>query len=306
MKRTMKLMSAVCAAAAALTVCAAMPLTASAEANTLKLTGDFNNDKVIGAEDAQNTLELYAEVVAGNTDGAVDEATEQLDIDMDGKVSAADAEYILHYYCQTLVGDKPLWAEIRSLSYADGTAFYGNEAREVYLKDENGDYVLDENGQFVKVWQEAQEAKLKGMYIEIGCASGAAGETVTVPVYLCGLPKLAGFQLLIQHDLPLDLVKITSNLEQHPQGTDFEDIKPAINPDFSENEGCVVAAQAHDITVQDGYVVAEYEYQIPEDAKTGDVYTISVAPYYTKFITSDCDDYQYTALSGAVRVADAK
>ncbi|HAM68975.1 MAG TPA: hypothetical protein DCP68_05115 [Ruminococcus sp.] len=306
MKRTMKLMSAVCAAAAALTVCAAMPLTASAEANTLKLTGDFNNDKVIGAEDAQSTLVLYAEAVAGISDGAVDEATEQLDIDMDGKVSAADAEYILHYYCQTLVGDKPLWAEIRSLSYADGTAFYGNEAREVYLKDENGDYVLDENGQFVKVWQEAQEAKLKGMYIEIGCASGAAGETVTVPVYLCGLPKLAGFQLLIQHDLPLELVEIKSNLEQHPQWTDFEDNEAILNPNFSENEGCVVAAQAHDITVQDGYVVAEYEYQIPEDAKTGDVYTISVAPYYTKFITSDCDDYQYTALSGAVRVADAK
>lgn len=302
MKKLTGIMSAVCAAAAAMTVCAAMPLSASAA--EIRLTGDFNNDKVVGVEDAQYTLEMYAEAVAGNADFGITDETANLDINMDGKLSAADAEYILQYYCQTLVGGKPLWAEVRNLSYQDGSEFYG--IRETFVVDEDYHLVLDEDGQPIPIIFGERLAVLKGLYIEAGCAAGAPGETVSVPIYVAGLPKLAGFQLLIQHDLPLELISIESDIANHPEWNDILKNNPQVNPKFSENEGCIVAAQAYNIALRDGYIIARYEYRIPEDAKAGDVYSISVAPYYTKFVTDEGVDYQYTTLSGAVRVTDAK
>ena len=71
--------------------------------------------------------------------------------------------------------------------------------------------ILDDNGNPIQV---ERAFALRGMYLEIGCASGKPGETVTVPVYVAGVPALAGFQLSVFHEQPLKLLDIESKINQ--------------------------------------------------------------------------------------------
>lgn len=293
---TAKLLAGICTAAMSLSLFSALPASA-ADAGTVRLMGDLNNDLEVSVEDAITALHIYVDGIAGIGDADANAENGAGDINMDGEITVEDAMHILRYYCQTLVGDQPLWAEIRNLSYADGTDFYA-----CFRQDENGELLLDENGQPILVKPNAEAPfTLKGMYIELGCAAGAPGEVVSVPVYIAGLPKLAGFQMLVGHDPALKLTGITSTLSEHPDWKDRAE-GLVMNPQFDDNHGCVVMGQAYDMALADGYVISEFQYQIPADAQSGAHYAVTLESYYTKFITAQCDSYQYTALSGVVTV----
>ena len=306
MKKTARILSTVCASAIALSMCSMFSATASA-ASAVRIMGDLNNDMIVDAQDAQTTLGIYVDALTGlGSDDATDK-NETGDINMDGKISVEDATSILSYYCQTLVGGQPLWADFRTVSYQNGNGFLTHEK----IDPETGEPVLDENGKPVLEMSNRIFA-LRGMYVEIGCAAGKAGETVTVPIYVAGVPELAGFQLTVTHELPLKLTDITSKINEQP-GWDAK-YECSANPSAADNQGILVAAQANNISLADGFVIGEFTYQIPKDAASGTHYAIEIDPSWTKFVSKDCTytaadgkhiengAYQYTALSGVVTV----
>lgn len=278
MNKTAKIFSAVLAAAAAFNMCSTAFSASAAE--SIRILGDLNHDLSVNSCDAQQALEIYTDSVSGLTDGSVNQDNETADINMDGSITVEDAESILLYYCQTLAGKQPLWADFRQVSYENGSS-YGSK----------------------------KEFALRGLYIEVGCAEGAPGTTVTVPVYVAGLSKLAGFQLGLIHEDPMTLTAITSELDK------LECWKTADTIISNPETGMLVAAQANDISLADGFVIGEYAYEIPKNAESGAHYCITVDQTYTKFVMTDCvfidtdptstiekGTYQYTALSGVVTV----
>lgn len=304
MKKTARILGTICASAVALSMCSMLPASASA-AGTVTIMGDLNHDMVVDVADAQEALMHYVKSMSHLADDSINSDTEAADINMDGIISLEDASNILSYYCQTLVGGQPLWAEFREVSYEQG----GNFAPIPAWDYEKNDILLDENGTPV---MKPRTFGRTGLYIEIGCASGEAGETVTVPVYVAGLPQLAGFQLSVFHELPLELLDITSEINKQPGWNPID--KPISNPHADDNQGIIVAAQAYDISLEDGFVLCEFSYKIPEDAEPGAHYGITVDQSWTKFVTSEgstyedyskgveSDSYQYTSLSGVVTV----
>lgn len=301
MKATAKIFGAVCASAAALSMCSVISASAASEAS-VQLMGDLNHDMVVNAADAQDTLQLYVQSMSGNTDKAVTDDTQAADINMDGEIGLEDAASILSYYCQTLAGGQPLWAEFRTVSYEDGSHF--------------GQISVSENpedtGNSGEQVRNDKLFALRGLYIEIGCASGKAGETVTVPVYVAGLPKLAGFQLTVSHDPALTPADLTSNIAED-LGWNEKYSCVVTNPNAEDNRGIVVAAEANDFNIENGYIIANYSYTIPEDAKSGDCFKLAVDPTWTEFVSTECcysndndkitaGAYQYTTLSGVVTV----
>lgn len=263
MKTVRRLLSAVCAAAISAGFFGMLPVSAEETAG-IRLMGDLNNDMAVAADDAQLALLLYLDGITGNADNSATAENGVADINMDGVIDAGDSQNILRYYCETLVGEQPLWAEFRDVSYQDGTGYYGHE-----------------NPVFT----------LTGMYLEIGCASGAPGETVEVPVYVAGLSRIAGLQMFMITPDELPTLDI-----QSPVPDDYG-IGVTTNPDA----GAFVWANARDISIADGYVIATYTYQIPEDAEPGIFYPLTVDTSETAFVTVD-DYWQYTLLSGVIAV----
>ena len=262
------------AAIAAVSMCHAFPASAAEKVN---LMGDMDGDLKITANDAQMALNYYAESIVENIDDAVTDETENADIDMNGIIDVTDAQSILSYFCQTLVGEQPLWAEYRELSYHDGT-----------------DADTIGNKPFA----------LRSLYVEIGCAQGAPGETVTVPVYLAGARALAGFGFRVIPPAGLTPVDITSDID-----TDyaFEDADFNLPPVKVVNKGAFAWIRVNNADIRNGYVLANYTYTIPEDAQSGDVYQICLDTSSASFIadtsSEDAGSYQYTLLNGVVVVS---
>lgn len=278
MKKAAKFLSSILAAATVFSLCSSA-FSASAATN-IRIMGDLNGDKKVNTVDAMYALTIYTDSISGLASNAVTDENEQADINMDGSITVEDCENILLYYCQILAEKQPLWADFRKVSYENGSN-YGSK----------------------------KEFALRGLYIEVGCANGAPGTTVTVPVYVAGLSKLAGFQLGLIHEDPMTLTAVTSDLDKL-ECWNTEDTISA-NPET----GMLVAAQANDISLADGFIIGEYTYEIPKNAEPGTCYCISVDQTYTKFVTTDCvftdvdsdsnienGTYQYTALSGVVTV----
>ena len=77
------------------------------------LRGDVDGDGVISAEDAQNVLIAYAEIIAGNAPALTDAQKKAADVSGDGQIDAADAQYILIYYVENYVtGNPTTWEEL--------------------------------------------------------------------------------------------------------------------------------------------------------------------------------------------------
>lgn len=183
-------------------------------------------------------------------------------------VTAATTETpeILRRYCQTMSDGQPLWAAYRSLTYHDGLEY-------CFRNVENGEYVYTPN---------TTPFGRTGMFIEIGCAQGAPGDTVTVPVYISGVPDLLGLSIFIDPPEGLEPVSITSNLD-----LDFE------LPFAAEHEtspyasylpkGSFVFTDIAAIHPSDGYAFVYYSYKIPEDAQPGTVYPVRINPAKTEF-----------------------
>lgn len=262
-KTVRRLLSGVCAAAISLHLCGMLPASA-AETAAIRLMGDLNSDMIVSSDDAQAALKIYLGGITGDTDNHATAENGVADINMDGIIDSGDAQNILRYYCNTLVGNQPLWADFRDVSYQDGTGYYGHE-----------------NPVFT----------LTGMYLEIGCASGAPGETVEIPVYVAGLSRIAGLQMFMITPDELPTLDI-----QSPVPDDYG-IRVTVNPDV----GAFVWANSKDISIADGYVIATYTYQIPADAEPGTFYPLTVDTSETAFVTVD-DYWQYTLLSGVIAV----
>ena len=303
-----KMAAALTASSAVVCMCSAFPASA---AETVRLTGDLDGDLHVTALDAQMTLDLYAQALVGNADNTATEENSNVDIDMDGEIDVLDAQYILLYYCQTLVGDQPLWADFRDVSYHDGAELT----------------VIDryENGEAVRVPANVKFNK-KGLYVEIGCAQGAPGETVTVPVYVAG-GDLIAFGMFVDTPEGLEANDITTGLEE-----EFNLWCPKTEEQKQEEWGKVDGQYAHygfnplkgsfgfttieNLHTSDGCILAYYSYTIPEDAQPGTAYPICLNTAKSEFLAKvglgvigelgdelwETQSYQYTLLNGVVVV----
>jgi hypothetical protein len=298
-----RIAGALCAAAMLSSGLAMMPASA-AETTSAKIMGDLNGDLKVTMTDAKLALDLSVQANIGLVDKNVTEENDAADINMNGNLELMDAVAILNYYCQSMIGDQPMWSEIRKLTYHDGS-----EYDPYYVTPENkpDDYV---GLPFAK----------RGMYVEIGCAEGKPGETVSVPVYVAGINEVVsichfqntpeGLKLKeIDSDLGISYVcGVDENGEPYGYDVEYDKSKCATSVANLENGAfCWMAAAAENIPLTDGLVIATYQYQIPETAKAGDTYVITVNPEKTVYACNEGETYryttfQYTLLNGVVAV----
>ena len=293
MKNTkLRIASAICASAALFNLCAAAPASAAGTAEkAIVRLGDMDGDLIVGAKDARAALVAYVEGFVGVSDGKVNAGNWTGDIDGSGKIDLRDASNILKYYTYTFTGHQPLWADFRKTSYVAGkTVPVPTETIVDY--NEFGPVTVstgEEGTQFLPY-------SLTGMYLEVGCAEGAAGETVTVPVYISGAKAMAGLQMSLINDEALTPVTATMPLPG------FKEEDYIFNVIEEEETAIVVFAKPENVPMADGAVIAEVTYKIPDDAVSGTHYTVNVDTEYSKFVTKDLDTFQYTLLNGIVTV----
>lgn len=300
MKTFRKFIGTVCAVAAAASCMA--PFTASAEvtpagANIARM-GDADNNLLVNADDANIVLCTYLDGILNDEDIQTTEENAALDTTLDGVINADDANTVLSYYLKDMMGEKPLWADLREVSYVE----------QVPLSD--------------------SPFALKDFYVEVGCAEGAPGEQVTIPVYIAGADALAGFQYFMQPEgLEIDSIQCkldntkVSIIDKNGSTEYFTgDATP--DDDYSiclaNTEAGVIVwinSDGCNTTFKDGTIIAEYTYTIPEDAKSGDIIRLNPMndpDKYCKFACweqsefheeqVDLEAYQYTFLGGVVAV----
>ena len=68
-----------------------------------QIRGDVSGDFAIGADDAQLALTAFTDQLAGNPVSLSEAAMQAADADLDGKLSAADAQDILVYYTENIL-----------------------------------------------------------------------------------------------------------------------------------------------------------------------------------------------------------
>lgn len=86
---------------------------AAGTGETAYLKGDFDGNGIIDAGDAQNVLNVYAEIVAGNAVQMTAAQKLASDVSGDGAVDSADAQLILLYYVQNSVAGSPTeWEDL--------------------------------------------------------------------------------------------------------------------------------------------------------------------------------------------------
>lgn len=293
MKNTkLRIASAICASAALFNLFAAAPASAAGTAEkAIARLGDMDGDLIVGAKDARAALVAYVEGFVGVNDGKVNAGNWTGDIDGSGKIDLRDASNILKYYTYTFTGHQPLWADFRKTSYVAGkTVPVPTETIVDY--NEFGPVTVstgEEGTQFLPY-------SLTGMYLEVGCAEGAAGETVTVPVYISGAKAMAGLQMSLINDEALTPVTATMPLPG------FKEEDYIFNVIEEEETAIVVFAKPENVPMADGAVIAEVTYKIPDDAVSGTHYTVNVDTEYSKFVTKDLDTFQYTLLNGIITV----
>lgn len=75
--------------------------------------GDFDGNGTVGAEDAQDVLNVYAEIVADNDPKLTDAQKKAADVNNDGAVDATDAQFILIYYVEnSIAGNPTTWEQL--------------------------------------------------------------------------------------------------------------------------------------------------------------------------------------------------
>jgi len=307
--------SALCASAMLMSGVSVMPASAEvAEVTAPRIMGDVTGDCRVTIEDAKRTLDAFVAGQIGLREETLTEDIAPADINMNGTLELLDALAIMRYFCRTLVGDQPLWSEIRKLTYHDGTEYDpGYFNRE---PDEN-------EGEAVHA-----PFELRGMYLEIGCAEGKPGEVVEIPVYLAGIKQFTCFGYSQFAPNPAKLVGVSSPIcGAEATVTYNEQTGKCENPvmsGFSEDGTKMWSVAASDTHIgfgfnslndqtldpKDGTVLATFKYEIPKDAKEGDHYVITLDTKTTTFhlgVEGENDQYQlpqyqYTLLDGVIVV----
>ncbi|MBR6716781.1 MAG: hypothetical protein IKI77_00335 [Oscillospiraceae bacterium] len=253
------IISTVCTAFLAAGMLPSVPASASSESAVCSgIFGDADHNGCVDVADAQHVLISYVNALAqGEKIPAADDPDS--DVNFDGLINVKDANIILRHYCESFAGNEPLWS--------------------VFLASPD----LQKIGGFsLPVSTEAgfQDALKQSMIIEIGTARGKAGETVTVPVYISGVPILAGFQLYMESSSALSLLDLRSDFAS----------QLILNADSSYvrnlQKSIIVwsSDRGDNLLVKDGSVLCELIYQIPEDAAAGTVYPVTLDPD-TMFVT---------------------
>lgn len=86
---------------------------AAGTGETVHQKGDFDGNGIIDAGDAQNVLNVYTEIVAGNAVQMTDAQKQASDVSGDGTIDSADAQLILLYYVQNSVAGIPTeWEDL--------------------------------------------------------------------------------------------------------------------------------------------------------------------------------------------------
>ena len=278
------------AASAAATMCACTGLHASAEVAD-RIMGDLDGDCRVTLYDCLAAAELCSNSLLGLTGDETNESNYPADIDMNGKITLSDIMAMNEYYTLSLLGENPLWADLREVSYSDGS--------------EHMDYSVD--GTLVP---SILPFTLTGMYLEVGCASGKPGEEVTVPVYVAAADNLSGFQYRQSVSAGYTVTNVTAAVADEddfvywiPKTHDRDDANCLlwIYSDYDQH--------TTSMDVSDGVIVANYTYKIPEDAQSGDTCIIKPDTAYSVFNMCtvngeklDVNCYQYTAVDGVIFV----
>lgn len=75
--------------------------------------GDWNLNGIVGADDAQNVLSAYADILSGNAPELSEMQQTAADVNGDGEINAADAQTILNYYVLNTIAETPTtWDEL--------------------------------------------------------------------------------------------------------------------------------------------------------------------------------------------------
>ena len=249
-------------------VCTALSLGSAVSASAADLPafcrmGDLNADGKVDLRDARRALVAYVDDFIGIEDSTVNANNFAGDINMNGKIDLSDASNILKYYTYTMIGEQPLWADLRKVNSVKG----GLVAESIPTELLDGNYFAIDavSGAVYRPFA------LSGLYVEIGCAEGRPGETVEVPVYISCADGLAAFLLDINAG-DLTVTDFSSPL-------DSNDI--AFNPAMSSKPytcSCIVwaANDGLDRTFEDGSLAGTISYRIPDDAEAGTVYPIQM------------------------------
>ena len=301
MKRYTRIIGAVCAAAAAFS--SITPFSASASsfqqsALSVERMGDVNHDMIVTADDSTEVLSLYLDGVMNNTIVETTAENAASDVTLDGQIDADDSNAILSYYLRDMIGETPLWADYREISYVDTAA------------------------------EHTSPFALKDFYVEVGCAEGAPGEQVTVPIYIAGATALSNFQYLMQPEglEPVSVqCKLDNTLVQVVEKDKSQEYRYFTGDEMPDNYSICATNAASGViawcngtgdntSFKDGTIIAEYTYKIPENAKSGGIIQLNPMNEPDKYCKFSCWDpsesddqsqlegYQYTFLGGVVAV----
>ena len=64
---------------------------------------------MIGADDAQTTLQAYVDILTSKEPALTDMQKKVADVDENGKIDGKDAQIILQYYVEGLAGNQISW-----------------------------------------------------------------------------------------------------------------------------------------------------------------------------------------------------
>lgn len=259
--KAISLLSAVCTA---MSVGSALSASAAGLPEFCRM-GDLNADGKVDLRDARGALAAYVDDFIGIQDSTVNAGNFTGDINMNGKIDLSDASNILRYYTYTMVGEQPLWADLRKVNSVKGGLapdYTGTPA----ARPDNSSFVIDSVSGAVY-----RPFALSGLYVEIGCAEGRPGETVEIPIYISCADGLAGFMLDIN----------AGDLKVNSFSSPLDPALTAFNPAMCDKDytcSCLVwsSEDGLDRTFETGSLAGTISYCIPEDAAPGTVYPIQM------------------------------
>ena len=205
--KRMKAFCAACASVLALSIAPAFSASAAGDF-TYRSMGDIDGNGEVSVDDAQSVLLAYVKSVA-DCEALPASTNPPADTNLDGVIDILDASNILRYYCRTLVGDKPMWSEYRAVSERTGQDLPVMKAVDYLLPDGTTISVDVPTGKYA-----FSTFGKTGLFIEVGVATGKAGDYVTVPVYVSGCPDIAGFQFFMNQSGDAQLKGIQSNIDE--------------------------------------------------------------------------------------------
>ena len=116
-------------------------------------------------------------------------------------------------------------------------------------------------------WEDSYEIAGKGHYIILGNVCGAPGEDVSVPVMIYNDPGTAGFQFFFSYDQRMTLKEYEDPLDNYAYRCDPQVSADAYPASF-------VFGGANTMKAQNGSILTNLIFTIPEDAAEGTVYDV--------------------------------